>query len=111
MNMFGIWYTLFIILITMSHFRFRQVIKGVGCSFLELKEPACFIIFVQQLILFSGYLVPYTFLPLKAAHEGCSGWEGAFLVSLISISDCFGRLFFGWVGHMLPKQVYHKSYL
>lgn len=77
----------------------------IGCSG-ELKEmmdcglmvDTIFQLFaISNLLTSIGLCVPYVFLPNRATMLGMSESEGAFLISIIGISNTVGRIAFGYL--------------
>ncbi|XP_052104904.1 uncharacterized protein LOC127737976 [Mytilus californianus] len=50
-----------------------------------------------------GYLSIFNILPPFCEEIGGTDTQGAMIIAIISISELFGRLFFGWCTHMCPN--------
>ncbi|KAK2148417.1 hypothetical protein LSH36_499g02041 [Paralvinella palmiformis] len=61
-------------------------------------KDAVFILFIASNFFTSlGFCIPYVFLPDRAKLLGCSRKQGAFLISIIGISNTVGRVVFGFL--------------
>jgi len=63
-----------------------------------LKDPKFLLIGISNAFGFLGFYVPFVYLPSMAhSNEGISKDQAAFLLSVIGISNTFGRLVSGWI--------------
>lgn len=53
-----------------------------------------------------GYLVPYIFLPDRAAEMGMTAEQGALLITILGGANTFGRVVFGFLSDFLSTNVY-----
>ncbi len=66
-------------------------------DFSLMKDPVFQLIAWSHMLVSLGYCIPYIFLPDRAKLLGQSTDQGAFLVSIIGISNTVGRVVFGFV--------------
>ena len=61
------------------------------------KKPLFWIYSVSNIIQGLGYFFPALFLPSYATSIGLSGWQGALLLTVMSISQVLGQFTFGYL--------------
>lgn len=83
-----------------------RLLQMLGCSNKTLKEmmdchlmiDVIFQLFaISNLLTSIGLCVPYVFLPDRATSLGLQKNEGAFLISIVGISNTVGRIVFGFL--------------
>ncbi|CAK5074770.1 unnamed protein product [Meloidogyne enterolobii] len=84
-----------------SRFKFiplpiRQAISEM-VSLSLLSDPVMVLLCISSIFGMLGFYVPFVFLIELAVSEGISLSEATLLLSLIGISNTFGRVFFGWM--------------
>ncbi|XP_064470624.1 uncharacterized protein LOC135385315 isoform X2 [Ornithodoros turicata] len=62
-----------------------------------LKNPAFVLICVSNIIGMMGFCIPFMYLADSATLKGIDKESSAFLLSIIGITNMFGRLLFGWL--------------
>ncbi|XP_052104355.1 monocarboxylate transporter 12-like isoform X2 [Mytilus californianus] len=62
-----------------------------------LTNPAFTIFVVSNYFTALGFNTPYVYLPDRAEEKGMNQFDSAFLLSIIGISNTFGRIIFGWI--------------
>ncbi|CAG2251861.1 SLC16A14 [Mytilus edulis] len=62
-----------------------------------LTNPIFTIFVVSNYFTALGFNTPYVYLPDRAEEKGMSQFDSAFLLSIIGISNTFGRIIFGWI--------------
>ncbi|KAK6110907.1 Major Facilitator Superfamily protein [Brugia pahangi] len=62
-----------------------------------LKEPAMFLLCISNLCGMLGFYVPFMFLIDMAVAKGHTKASGSLLLSVIGITNTFGRIAFGWL--------------
>ncbi|XP_050415563.1 monocarboxylate transporter 14 [Patella vulgata] len=62
-----------------------------------LKDAGFMMLCLGNVFVFMGFYVPFVFLVDKAQLSGIEENKAAFLVSVIGITNCFGRLLSGWL--------------
>ncbi|XP_071164883.1 uncharacterized protein [Mytilus edulis] len=85
--------------------------KGCCWSFKQLcifdwslfKNPVFLLYLIFVFCESLGYLGIFNILPPFCEEIGGTDTQGATIIAIISISELFGRLFFGWCTHMCPN--------
>lgn len=86
--------------------RENNVNSCIDCSL--LLDPV-FLIYGFALLFSSfGYMNIFIIIPSHAENLGMEKSHGAFLVSLIGLTDIFGRLFFGWFADL---KLFSRQYI
>lgn len=62
-----------------------------------LTNPIFTIFVVSNCCTCLGFNAPYVYLPDRAEEKGMNKLDSAFLLSVIGISNTFGRILFGWI--------------
>ncbi|XP_063415946.1 monocarboxylate transporter 12-like [Mytilus trossulus] len=62
-----------------------------------LRHPIFTIFVVSNCCTCLGFNAPYVYLPDRAEEKGMNKLDSAFLLSVIGISNTFGRILFGWI--------------
>ncbi|XP_063427629.1 monocarboxylate transporter 12-like [Mytilus trossulus] len=62
-----------------------------------LTNPIFTIFVVSNYFTAFGFNTPYVYLPDRAEEKGMNQVDSAFLLSIIGISNTFGRIIFGWI--------------
>lgn len=58
-----------------------------------------------RFFLFSGFFVPFIFLPDHAEGLGYSKEEGTMLLSVLGITNTIGRVMAGWLSGNMPTDI------
>ncbi|KAK0397538.1 hypothetical protein QR680_002162 [Steinernema hermaphroditum] len=62
-----------------------------------LKEPVMLLLTISNILGMLGFYVPFMFVISMATEKGLSKSDAALLLSIIGITNTFGRVIFGWV--------------
>ncbi|TMS37077.1 hypothetical protein L596_004090 [Steinernema carpocapsae] len=62
-----------------------------------LKEPIMMLLTISNILGMLGFYVPFMFIISMAVEKGVGASDAALLLSIIGITNTFGRVIFGWV--------------
>ena len=80
----------------------NTLLNALKASFnLKLFRNPNYIIFLfSSVLLYLSYYVPYTFIPLRALHDGISKQESGFLITIAGISSGLSRVASGFIADL-----------
>jgi len=81
-------------------------------DFSLLREPTFMIFCFSSFLCLVGFFVPFIYIPDYARKHGLSNREGAFLISIIGITNTIGRVFCGYISDKPwadPLKIYNMS--